>query len=133
MKEKLLNIDRRIDWFHYIPKHNIAYLEFGDSNNPNVIVCAHGLTRNSYDFTKLANALCDKFRIICLDYPGRGRSDVFEEKKHYNYQVYVQDSIAFLKKLGIKNCTWLGTSMGGIIGMVLASKYKKLIKSLIIQ
>ncbi|WP_367363970.1 alpha/beta fold hydrolase [Candidatus Tisiphia endosymbiont of Nedyus quadrimaculatus] len=135
MIQKFIQVGPYINWLgsQYIPAHKIAYLEFGDPNNENVIICAHGLTRNAHDFDKIAMALSDNFRVIAIDYPGRGDSDVFKTKKHYNYQVYVKDTVLFLKKLAINNCIWLGTSMGGIIGYVLASKYKELIKAMIIN
>ncbi len=135
MIQKTIQIGPYINWFGftYVPKHKIAYLEFGDPNNKNVIVCAHGLTRNSHDFDKIAGELSKNFRVIAIDYPGRGNSDYFAKPSNYNYRVYLKDTLLFLKTLGIKECIWLGTSMGGIIGMALASKYKKLFKALIIN
>ncbi|WP_341749016.1 alpha/beta hydrolase [Candidatus Tisiphia endosymbiont of Sialis lutaria] len=135
MIQKFIQVGPYINWFgsQYIPSHKLAYLEFGNPNNKNVIVCVHGLTRNAHDFDKIAMALSDKFRVIAIDYPGRGNSDVFKKKEHYNYPVYIKDTVLFLRKLGIKNCIWLGSSMGGIIGMVLASRYNKLIKAMIIN
>ncbi|WP_341754327.1 alpha/beta hydrolase [Candidatus Tisiphia endosymbiont of Dioctria rufipes] len=135
MIQKFIQVGPYINWLgsQYIPAHKIAYLEFGYPNNENVIICVHGLTRNAHDFDKIAMALSDNFRVIAIDYPGRGDSDVFKTKKHYNYQVYVKDTVLFFKKLAINNCIWLGTSMGGIIGYVLASKYKELIKAMIIN
>ncbi len=135
MIQKFVRIKPYINWFasQYIPAHNIAYLEFGNPNNKNIIICAHGLTRNSHDFDKIAQILSKNFRVIALDYPGRGVSDSFKTKEHYNYQVYVKETVLFLKKLAINNCIWLGTSMGGIIGMVLASKYPNLIRAMILN
>ncbi len=135
MIQKFIQVEPYINWLalQYIPAHKLAYLEFGNPNNKNVIVCGHGLTRNAHDFDKIAIALSDSFRIIAIDYPGRGNSDIFKTKKYYNYQVYVKDTIFLLKKLAINNCIWIGTSMGGIIGYVLASKYKKLIKAMVIN
>lgn len=121
----------------YIKSHKISYIEFGDPDNKNVIICAHGLTRNAHDFDKIAQVLSKNFRVISISYPGRGDSDYLKNKNHYNYQVYIKDSLLFLKALQVKQSThqitWLGTSMGGIIGMVLASKYPNLFKSLIIN
>lgn len=133
--QKFTNIKPYINWFKLqrIPEHKIAYLEFGSHNNPNVVICAHGLTRNAYDFTKIAKSLSSSFRVIALTYPGRGDSDHFKNKNHYNYEVYAKDTLIFLKNLKIKNPFWLGTSMGGIIGMVLASKYPKIFKGVILN
>ena len=135
MQKKLIKLGSYTNWFklQYIPSHTISYLEFGNPTSTNVVICAHGLTRNAYDFVKLATSLEDSFKVISISYPGRGDSDYFENKKHYNYQVYIKDTLLFINKLGIKNPIWLGTSMGGIIGMVLASKYPKMLKGLILN
>lgn len=134
-RELSISIEPYINWFKLqrIPRHKISYLEFGDPNNNNVIICAHGLTRNAHDFDKLAKALTHSFRVIAINYPGRGDSDYFDNKWHYNYHVYTKDTLLFLKKLSIKNPIWLGTSMGGLIGMILASKYQKIFKGMILN
>lgn len=130
-----IKINSYINWFsaQYVPSHKISYLEFGNHENPNVIVCAHGLTRNAHDFDKIAEGLSNNFRVISLNYPGRGESENFEMNKHYNYHVYVKDTLLFLKKLNIKKPIWLGSSMGGIIGMILASRYKDFFKAMILN
>jgi len=134
-KIKSIQIDSYINWFQlqYIPSHVISYLEFGDHMNENILICTPGLTRNAHDFDKIASILSDNFRVISINYPGRGDSDYFQNKKHYNYYVYTKDTLLFLKKLNIKTPIWLGTSMGGIIGMILASRYKKIFKAMIIN
>lgn len=134
-REKSLGIGPYINWFQlqYIPSHVISYLEFGDPANENILVCAPGLTRNAHDFDKLALSLSDKFRVISISYPGRSTSDYFKNPGHYNYYVYVKDTLLFLQKLNIKKPIWLGTSMGGIIGMILASRYKNIFKAMIIN
>lgn len=134
-EKKYIEIGPFVNWMQMqrVPKHKISYIEHGDSENPNVIVCAHGLTRNAHDFDKLAGALKDKFRIIAISYPGRGDSDYFANKKHYNYQVYVKESLLFLKKMGIDRPIWIGTSMGGLIGMAMASLKKDIFKAMILN
>lgn len=117
----------------YIPKHKISYIEFGDPENKNVIVCAHGLTRNAHDFDRLAQELSKNYRVISINYPGRGDSENFKKASHYNYTTYIKDTLLFLKYLNIKKPIWIGTSMGGIIGMALASKFKKIFKGLILN
>lgn len=117
----------------YIPEHKISYVEFGDPQNKNVIICAHGLTRNAHDFDKIAEELSKDYRVISLSYPGRGDSENFKKTSHYNYTTYIKDTLLFLNKLKIKKPIWLGTSMGGIIGMVLASKFKNIFKGLILN
>ncbi|AGJ01911.1 alpha/beta fold hydrolase [Rickettsia prowazekii] len=117
----------------YIPQHKISYVEFGDPKIKIIILCAHGLTRNAHDFDKIAKELCKNYRVISINYPGRSDSENFKKPHHYNYTTYIKDTLLFLKRLNIKNPIWLGTSMGGIIGMVLASKYKNIFKALILN
>jgi pimeloyl-ACP methyl ester carboxylesterase len=135
MQKKSTKIGPYTNWLRlqYIPSHTISYLECGDPASKNVIICAHGLTRNAYDFVKMATRLKDSFRVISMSYPGRGDSDYFKNKKHYNYQVYIKDTLLFIDKLGIKNPIWFGTSMGGVIGLVLASRYPKMLKGLVLN
>ncbi len=135
MQEKFIQIPAYINWYRlqYVSSHKISYLEYGDSSNPNVIICAHGLTRNAHDFHKIATVLSKNFRVISLSYPGRHLSEHLKNNKYYNYGVYIKDSLLLLKQLKIDKTSWIGTSMGGIIGMVLASKYPKVISSLIIN
>lgn len=116
-----------------IPKHDISYLEWGDINNQDVIVCVHGLTRNAMDFEYIGQYLSKDFRVIAIDLPGRGKSSWLKNKNHYNYNTYVKDIILLLKKLKISSVHWIGTSMGGIIGMALATYYPKYIKSLVLN
>jgi pimeloyl-ACP methyl ester carboxylesterase len=133
--KKFIKINPYTNWLklQHIPEHSLSYLEFGNPNNQNVIICAHGLTRNAYDFVKIGCSLSSDFRIISISYPGRGDSDYFKNKEHYNYQVYMQDTLLVMELLGIHNPIWLGTSMGGIIGMALASKYTDIFKAMILN
>jgi pimeloyl-ACP methyl ester carboxylesterase len=101
--------------------HHMRYVEWGDERNPRVLVCVHGLTRNARDFDYIAERLSDAYRVICPDVVGRGRSDWLRVKSDYAYPVYCTDMAALLGKLGAETADWLGTSMGGIIGMILAS------------
>ena len=104
--------------------HRIHYTEWGDPGNPRILVCAHGLTRCGRDFDTLAEAMQDRFRVICPDVPGRGESDWLENKADYNYTQYMNDMTGLLARVtagGADSVHWLGTSMGGIIGMLLAS------------
>lgn len=114
------------------PRH-LAYYEFGERNNPDVILCVHGLSRNGLDFERLATALSAKYRVICPDVAGRGNSDWLQNKNDYNYGVYCADIIALLLQLGIHQISWIGTSMGGIIGMMLAAGNPALIKKLVLN
>jgi len=101
--------------------HRMAYTEWGDRDNPRVLICAHGLTRNGRDFDDLAIALSDEYRVICPDVVGRGRSDWLGVKSDYGFPLYVSDMITLIARLNVETVHWVGTSMGGIIGMLIAS------------
>ena len=101
--------------------HWMRYVEWGDAANPRVLVCVHGLTRNGRDFDFVAQGLADAYRVVCPDIVGRGRSDWLRDPADYNYPVYLNDLTALMAKLGAETVDWLGTSMGGILGMTLAS------------
>ena len=102
--------------------HRMAYTEWGDPDNPRMLVCVHGLTRNGRDFDDLARALADEYRVVCPDVVGRGRSDWLDVKADYGFPVYVNDMVTLIARLNVNEVHWVGTSMGGIIGMVLASQ-----------
>jgi len=84
-------------------------------------MCVHGLTRNGRDFDALALALSDHYRVICPDVIGRGKSDWLSDKVHYGYAQYCADMNALIARSGARTVDWVGTSMGGIIGMFMAS------------
>ncbi len=102
--------------------HRMAYVEWGERDNPRVVICAHGLTRNGRDFDDLARALADDFRVICPDVVGRGRSDWLGVKADYALPTYVNDMITLIARLDVESVSWVGTSMGGLIGMLIASQ-----------
>ena len=101
--------------------HRMAYWEWGDPANPRVIVCVHGLSRQGRDFDWLARDLCDEFRVVCPDVVGRGRSDWLRDPSGYVVPSYVADMVTLLARLDAQQLDWVGTSMGGLIGMGLAS------------
>ena len=101
--------------------HRMRYVEWGEASNPRVLICVHGLTRNARDFDYIAERLADAYRVICPDVVGRGRSDWLRVKADYNYPAYCTDMAALIAKLGADTVDWIGTSMGGIIGMIIAS------------
>lgn len=100
----------------------MAYVEWGDPDNPRVLVCVHGLTRNARDFDDLARALSTHYRVVCPDVVGRGRSEWLKDPAGYGFPQYVSDMMVLLARLDVRNVHWFGTSMGGLIGMVLASQ-----------
>ena len=113
--------------------HRIHYTEWGDAGNPRVLICAHGLTRCGRDFDTLAKSLEDHYRIICPDVSGRGESDWLTNKSDYNYAQYMSDMAALLARANVETVHLVGTSMGGIIGMLLASHAKTPITRLVMN
>ncbi|HLI11823.1 MAG TPA: alpha/beta hydrolase [Alphaproteobacteria bacterium] len=101
--------------------HRIAYVEWGEPSNRRTLVCVHGLTRNGRDFDTLAAAMADAYRVACPDVVGRGRSEWLADKTGYDMPQYCADLNALLARLDGDSVDWLGTSMGGLIGMALAA------------
>lgn len=101
--------------------HRVAFTDWGDADNPRVVVCVHGLTRNGRDFDTLARALAPEYRVVCPDVAGRGRSEWLPIKQDYAYPLYCSDMAALLAHIHATSVSWVGTSMGGIIGMLLAA------------
>lgn len=99
----------------------MAYWEWGDPANPRVLLCVHGLTRQGRDFDTLAQALCGHYRVVCPDVVGRGESDWLPDPGGYGVPAYVADMVTLLARLDAQVLDWVGTSMGGLIGMGLAS------------
>jgi pimeloyl-ACP methyl ester carboxylesterase len=101
--------------------HRMAYWEWGDAGNPRVLVCVHGLSRQGRDFDALARDLCADYRVICPDVVGRGRSDRLSDPMGYVLPNYVADMVTLVARLNVERLDWVGTSMGGLIGLGLAS------------
>lgn len=102
--------------------HDMAYVEWGEADNPSVLVCVHGLTRCGRDFDFLAQAMVDRYRVVCPDVVGRGRSGWLRDKRHYTVPQYCADMVTLLARLDAQTVHWVGTSMGGLIGMALAAQ-----------
>jgi len=102
--------------------HRIAYVEWGDAANPEVVICVHGLTRCARDFDNLARALAGRYRVICPDVAGRGDSDWLADPMLYQIPQYVSDMVTLIARLDVEQVHWVGTSMGGLIGMALAAQ-----------
>lgn len=115
--------------------HRMAYKEWGDPANPRVLVCVHGVTRVADDFDALAASLSDRYRVVCPDVAGRGRSERLRDPADYAVPQYVADMVTLIARVtqdsakdgaedgadGDAGVHWFGTSMGGLVGMVLAS------------
>lgn len=101
--------------------HRMAYAEWGDADNPRVVICAHGLSRQGRDFDTLARALAGKYRVVCPDVVGRGRSEWLENPAGYQLPQYIADMVTLLARVNATSVDWVGTSMGGLIGLGVAS------------
>lgn len=133
--------------------HCIAYTEWGDARNPHTVVCVHGLSRNSRDFDRLAAGLEADHRVICMDVVGRGDSDWLADKSGYSFSTYLSDAASLIARvttpiagglleslharLGgnrpVAKLDWIGTSMGGLIGMLLSAKPGSPIRRLVMN
>jgi pimeloyl-ACP methyl ester carboxylesterase len=117
--------------------HRMAYKEWGDPANPRVLVCVHGVTRVADDFDALARALSGEYRVVCPDVAGRGRSERLRDPGLYVVPQYVADMVTLIARVTANNedeaVHWVGTSMGGLIGMILASFENSPIRRLVLN
>ncbi|HEY9318938.1 pimeloyl-ACP methyl ester carboxylesterase [Achromobacter deleyi] len=100
--------------------HRMAYWEWGDPANDRVLVCVHGLTRSGRDFDALARRLAGQYRVVCPDVVGRGRSDWLANPAFYTVPQYVSDMVTLIARLRPARLAWVGTSMGGLVGLALS-------------
>ena len=124
---------QRVQCLHGRALHHMAYWEWGDAGNPDVLLCVHGLTRQGRDFDALARACAGDYRVICPDVIGRGRSDHLSEPLGYALPTYVADMVTLLARLDARSVDWLGTSMGGLIGLGVASLTASPIRKLVLN
>ncbi len=119
--------------------HRIRYAEWGAPDAGRVAVCVHGLTRQGRDFDPLAVALAQRgYRVLCPDLAGRGRSDWLRDPGDYDLPQYVRDMVVLLgrvgaEKAGAEKVDWVGSSLGGLIGMEMASRPGNMIRRLVIN
>jgi len=133
--------------------HRIAYLDWGKHSAAQAVVCVHGLSRNSRDFDFLARGLARDCRVICPDVVGRGDSEWLADKSDYSFSTYLTDAAALIARItapappvsfgtfrGLRKAAaspaqidWVGTSMGGLIGMLLAAKPGSPIRRLVLN
>jgi pimeloyl-ACP methyl ester carboxylesterase len=113
--------------------HRMAYWEWGDEHNPHVVVCVHGLTRQGRDFDTLARALCSDVRVVCPDVVGRGHSDWLADPMHYGIPQYVGDVVTLLARVNAQRVDWVGTSMGGLIGLGVAALERSPLRRFVIN
>ncbi len=131
--------------------HEIAYTEWGNPNAERLVFCVHGFTRNARDFDALAAALADRCHVVCMDVAGRGQSDWLPHKSDYSFGLYLNDAAALLARVTApaqtsrlrrmlggarparRHVDWAGTSMGGLMGMMLAAKRHSPIRRLVLN
>ena len=122
-----------IECAHPGGRHRMAYVEWGDVDNPKALLCVHGLTRCNRDFDDLAKALCDEYRVICPDVAGRGKSDWLPDPAMYTIPRYAADMQALIAAAAPETLHWVGTSMGGLIAMELAAPVDTTISKLVLN
>ena len=105
--------------------HRMAYWQWGDPQASHTVVCVHGLSRQGRDFDVLAQALVERsktpLRVVCPDVVGRGKSDFLTDPQGYQLPTYVADMLQLVAQLKPTTLDWVGTSMGGLIGMLLCA------------
>jgi pimeloyl-ACP methyl ester carboxylesterase len=133
MTEPTLNYVICPDALDPAQSHRMAYWQWGDVDSVHVVLCVHGLTRQGRDFDVLARSLCEQarqrgasIRVVCPDVVGRGQSDWLANPMGYQLPAYAADMLLLLRQLHaqapIAELDWVGTSMGGLIGMVVCSQ-----------
>jgi pimeloyl-ACP methyl ester carboxylesterase len=118
--------------------HRVAYREMGPVGSslahPVPVVCIHGLARNARDFDTLAAVLAAAGRrVICVDVVGRGDSGRLRDPMGYGYPQYLADATALIARLDCEKVDIVGTSMGGLIGMMLAAQPETPLRRLVMN
>jgi pimeloyl-ACP methyl ester carboxylesterase len=132
--------------------HKIAYTEWGNPHSSEIVFCVHGFTRNARDFDALAASLADSSYVVCMDVAGRGQSEWLPNKRDYSFALYLADAAALLSRVTApapasslqrmpsvsgrptrRRLTWIGTSMGGLLGMMLTAKRRSPIRRLVLN
>jgi pimeloyl-ACP methyl ester carboxylesterase len=113
--------------------HKLAYREWPGPAGAPTLLCVHGLSRNGRDFDVIAKAFSAHYRVVCPDMPGRGQSENLPDPAQYGYSVYLADLAALIARLDVERVDWLGTSMGGLIGMMMAATPGAPVRRLVIN
>ena len=112
----------------------LAYAEWGSPDAERTVVCVHGVSRNGRDFDALAASLAERgARVICPDLPGRGRSDWLASPAHYTDRAYTRAMATLIARLDVEQVDWVGTSLGGHIGMLMAAEPRSPIGRLVLN
>jgi pimeloyl-ACP methyl ester carboxylesterase len=113
--------------------HRVCYFEWGDPGNPRVVICVHGVGRNARDFDVLAEALAPSRRVLAVDMPGRGESEWLADPNDYVFATYLTTLTALVARSGADAVDWVGTSMGGLLGIVMAAQPKSPVGRLVVN
>ncbi|MDH4181006.1 MAG: alpha/beta hydrolase [Betaproteobacteria bacterium] len=113
--------------------HRVVWHEWGEPSNPRVVVCVHGLTRTGRDFDVLGEALGATHRVLAVDMPGRGESEWLADKHDYAFPTYLATLTALIAASGVESVDWVGTSMGGLLGIVIAAQRGSPIRRLVVN
>ena len=113
--------------------HRLAYHEHAGPPGAPTLICVHGLTRNGRDFAALARALSAHYRVICPDMPGRGQSENLPDPAQYAFPTYLADLAVLIARLDVERVDWVGTSMGGLLGMTMAAQPGSPIRRLVLN
>ncbi|MCQ8897310.1 alpha/beta hydrolase [Limnobacter humi] len=122
-----------VQWLSPMGLKKLAYREWGEPDNPHVLLCVHGLTRSSQDFEHMGQTLGKRLRVVAADMPGRGGSDWLGNGALYAVPNYVAACVALVARLNPGTLDWFGTSMGGLIGMGYASLPDNPVRKLILN
>ncbi len=113
--------------------HRVVYFEWGEAANPRVVLCVHGVGRNGRDFEVLAEALAPSHRVIAVDMPGRGESEWLADPNDYTFPTYLTTLTSLIARSGAETVGWVGTSMGGLLGVALAAQPSTPIERLVVN
>lgn len=113
--------------------HRVAYYEWGDPANDRVVICVHGVSRNGRDFDVLGEALSPTHRVIAVDMPGRGASQWLPDANDYVFPTYLTTLTALVARSNAARVAWVGTSMGALLGMVMAAQRDTPVSRLVVN
>jgi len=114
--------------------YKVNYMDWGDPSSKKVAICVHGVSRNGRDFDYLAKFFVSQgYRVICPDMPGRGKSQWFSLAADYNMLSLTNILTTFINLHPCDELLWVGTSMGGILGMIMGSRAHTPINKMIIN
>lgn len=122
-----------LQYYWYGQHYTVGYRTHGEATNPNVLICVHGISRNARDFDVIAEALSDLYYVVAVDMPGRGQSEWMDDKSLYGNPLYDTVVGEIIAMTGAQQVDWIGTSMGGSIGMRIAAMETSPIRKLVLN